>query len=298
MGLLDNQTSEAYYEGDTGGYRYISLRDIVNNFMLAYVGDGKDIHRVNRSDVIFHAKRGIQEFSYDVSRVEKIQEVEIAESLSIPMPQDFVGLVKMVYVDANGIEHPLYKTRLTSKPSEAPVQDNDGNYTYDGDGNIITGQSLTDERYKDFDPSNLSGNYFDERYYVLNDFESLSGYYGQRYGLNPETSQINGSYVIDEAGGRFGFSSNLVGKIVNIHYVSDSLGTDAEMKVHKFAEDAIYWHIGHSILSNRFDTPEYKIRRYGKKRHTAMVRAKLRLSNLKPQEITQTLRGKNKRIKS
>lgn len=54
-----------------GGYRYISLEDAINNYMVAFVGDGKLISNVKKSDVVFHAKRGIQEFSYDVSRTEK-----------------------------------------------------------------------------------------------------------------------------------------------------------------------------------------------------------------------------------
>ena len=46
-------------------YQYVSIRNIINNFKMAYVGDGKLINRVNRADIIFHAKRSLQEFSYD-----------------------------------------------------------------------------------------------------------------------------------------------------------------------------------------------------------------------------------------
>jgi len=49
-----------------GSYAYTTLTDIVNNFMVAYVGMDKLIPRVKRSDVIFHAKRGLQEFSYEI----------------------------------------------------------------------------------------------------------------------------------------------------------------------------------------------------------------------------------------
>ena len=56
-------------------YEYVSLKDIVNNFMLAYVGNDKVISRVKRSDVLFHAKRGLQEFSYDTLKSIKSQEL-------------------------------------------------------------------------------------------------------------------------------------------------------------------------------------------------------------------------------
>ena len=48
-----------------GGYAYTRLSDVITNYMIAYVGAGKLISNVKRTDVIFHAKRGLQEFSYD-----------------------------------------------------------------------------------------------------------------------------------------------------------------------------------------------------------------------------------------
>jgi hypothetical protein len=69
------------------------------------------------------------------------------------------------------------------------------------------------------------------------------------------------------------------------------------MQVHKFAEDAMYKWIMHAILSTRANTPEYVIRRYQKEKFAATRQAKLRLSNVKIEEITQVLRGKSKHIK-
>ena len=66
MGLL-SQTGETYY-GDAnnyGSYQFISLSDIVNNFMIAYVGENKIISKIKKADVLFHAKRGIQELNFD-----------------------------------------------------------------------------------------------------------------------------------------------------------------------------------------------------------------------------------------
>ena len=66
MGLLDNQTQSAYYSGsDHGTYQFTSLEHIINQFVLAYVGEGKIIPKVRRADVAFHAQRGLQELSFD-----------------------------------------------------------------------------------------------------------------------------------------------------------------------------------------------------------------------------------------
>ena len=69
------------------------------------------------------------------------------------------------------------------------------------------------------------------------------------------------------------------------------------MIVHKFAEEAMYKSIAHAILSTRQNTPEYIVARFKKERFAAIRQAKLRLSNLKMEELAQTLRGKSKWIK-
>ena len=62
------QLKETAVEDNYGSYEYISLKDIVNNFIVGYVGQDKIISRAKRTDIIFHAKRGLQEFSYDTLR--------------------------------------------------------------------------------------------------------------------------------------------------------------------------------------------------------------------------------------
>ena len=86
-------------EENYGSYAYISLNDIINNFMVAYVGTGKLIGAVKRTDVIFHAKRGMQEFSYDTLKSIKSQELNIPHNLSVALPQDYVNYAKMSWSD-------------------------------------------------------------------------------------------------------------------------------------------------------------------------------------------------------
>ena len=69
------------------------------------------------------------------------------------------------------------------------------------------------------------------------------------------------------------------------------------MQVHKFAEEAMYKWISHAILSGKANIPEYQVNRLKKERFAAIRTAKLRLSNIKLEELTQILRGKSKWIK-
>ena len=120
---------------------------------------------------------------------------------------------------------------------------------------------------------------------------------GGRKGINPETSQKNGVFIIDELNGKISFSSELAGKVVTVKYISDGLGTDDEMKIHKFAEDAIYKYITYGVASARVNFPEYIINRFRKEKRAAIRNAKLRLSSLKMSELEQVMRGKSKFIK-
>ena len=281
-----------------GDYRYISLKDIVGNFMIAYVGDGKLVNTAKRSEVLFQAKRCIQEFSYDVSRVEKIQEIELPPSLSIPMPQDYINYVRFSYVDTAGIEHIIYPTKLTSVPTQAILQDSDYDYLYDVNENLLVGSAVTNERFRDFDSNNISGTLDSNDYFYHTNYHAERiGNVGGRYGGSPENMQENGLFIIDEANGKISFSSNLKDKLITFKYISDGLGTDSEMKIHKFAEDAMYQSILFNLLSTRLGIPEYVINRYKKSRRAAIRNAKIRLSNLKIGELTQVMRGKSKQIK-
>ena len=120
---------------------------------------------------------------------------------------------------------------------------------------------------------------------------------GQRYGLQPEVAQYNGWFTINKREGKFSFSSNLKEKLVLLEYISDGLAYDEDTKIPKLAEEALYMHIAYSILSTRPTTPEYVVNRYKKERRASLRNAKIRLSNLKPQEFVQTMRGKSKWIK-
>ena len=119
---------------------------------------------------------------------------------------------------------------------------------------------------------------------------------GQRYGVEPSMAQGNGTYYIDELKGLIHFSSNVSGKTVILEYISDGLGTDGEMVVHKFAEEAMYKCIAYAILSTTISGQQL-VPRFKKEKFAAVRQAKLRLSNIKIEELTQLMRGKSKWIK-
>jgi hypothetical protein len=258
--------------------------------MFAYVGEGKIISKVNRTDVQFHAMRAIQELSYDVLRSFKSQEIEVPNTLSMILPQDYVNYVKIVRIGSDGLERHLYPARKTSNPF-AISQAADGTYQFTGDNLTEQTPSNTSENFEDVTPVNYQ--LYDVNY--SSDIEISTE--GRRYGLDPQFAQINGSFFIDQLRGLIKFGAALAGETVTLHYVSDGLGTDSEMVVHKFCEEACYKHIAYGVLSTRSNIPEYLVQRYKKERFAETRKAKIRLSNIKIEEFTQVLKGMGKQIK-
>jgi hypothetical protein len=283
-----------------GSYAYVSLTDIVNNFMVAYVGMDKLIPRCKRTDVIFHAKRGLQEFSYDTLKSVNSQELTIPPSLSLAIPQDYVNYVQLSWVDKTGVKHIIYPTTLTSNPTQPLIQNTDGTPEQDASGeNLESQQAITDTRWANNNNLDITGQITNEIFENADvyDWSWWKAEFGARYGLEPEVSQKNGWFTINEREGKFSFSSGLVGKLIILEYISDGLAYDMDTKIPKMAEDALYAHIMHSIVSTRANFPEYIVQRYKKERSAKLRNAKIRLSNIKLEEFTQVMRGKSKWIK-
>ena len=150
-------------------------------------------------------------------------------------------------------------------------------------------ESDTWTNYKSHTPNEIRDDYETDGNYI--------DHHGRRYGLDPQHSQDNGTFYIDTNKGLIHFGSALAGSTVVLHYISDGLGTDAEMVVHKFAEEAIYKWIAYGVLASRSNIPEYIVQRFKKERFAEARKAKIRLSSIKIEEFTQVLKGLGKPIK-
>lgn len=281
-----------------GYYRRTNLNDIINNFMVAYVGDGKVLTKVPRYEVAFWAQRSVQEFSYDVLHSEKSIEVELSPTKSISLPSDYVNYVRIEYTDSNGVMRPILPSRTTTA-NKAIAQDQDYKYLYDQDGNIVFEEtSETINKYQsDVKPLDVEqardyyNGYFDNDNYL---------YYGQRYGSTPEFQNINGTFVLDAEAGIVYFDSAFKeGSYITFTYISDGLGDNGNFDnvyVPKLAEDAIYASILYNLSKLRGSAAGVAAL-YKKEASAKMRNAKIRLSNMKLTEMTQIMRNKSKWIK-
>ena len=288
-------------EDNYDSYSYIKLSEVINNFLVAYVGTGKLIPSCKRTDIIFHAKRALQEFSYDTLQSIKSQELNVPPSLSVVIPQDYVNYVKASWIDSMGVKRPIYPANnLTINPYSTPLQDNRGIPTQDNFGENLEGTSITEARWAKADDNLISGRLTPELFnnqYDASGFNEIGREYGQRYGMDPQYAQSNGWFTINHREGLMSFSSDLAGALIVLEYISDGLAYDLDTKVPKMAEEAMYAYISHAVLASRINQPEYVVNRLKREKSAKLRNAKIRLSNIKLDQIIQVMRGQSKWIK-
>jgi len=302
-------TQYQYYEnGGTpptdanwGSYQYVSLFDIVNNFMLMYQGNNSLVNNEPRYKILFHAKRGIQELNYDAFKEIKVLELNVCDNLRFVLPDDYVNWVRIsVYKD--GLLLPLTENIQTNY-SKAYLQNNDCSLQFDVDGNVIDTESQ-------IDADRLAGT---KKSIYLNQghgFDGLEGYccdgewyfdyqLGMRYGLNTETANVNPTFSIDRKSGVINFSSDMADQKCILEYVSDGMenGDNSKITVNKLFEDYIYAYIEYAILNSKLGVQEYVVNRARRRKSALLRNAKIRLSNIHPSRLLMNLRGQNKWLK-
>tara|TARA_R110002020_G_scaffold33402_7_gene101737 strand:- start:825 stop:1748 length:924 start_codon:yes stop_codon:yes gene_type:complete len=303
-------TGYQYYENEGnapedanwGSYQYVSLADIVNNFLLMYQGNHEIINNVNRYKILFHAKRAIQELNYDAFKEIKALELNVCDNLRFVLPPDYVNWVR-ISVYKNGVLYPLTEN-IQVNGAEAYLQDNDCRILFDNLGNIlrpdsstidiqrITGGKKSIYLNQNSIYNNSEGYFYDGQWYF--DFQI-----GARFGLNTETANANPTFRIDKKGGVINFSSGVAGELVILEYVSDGMegGDDTLVTVNKLFEEYVYAAIAHDIVNSRFGIQEYIVNRYRKRRSALLKNAKIRISNINPSRLLMNLRGQAKLIK-
>lgn len=76
---------------------FISVNDIVNNFIISYTGPGKIIPDSKRTEIIFHARRCLQEFAYETLKSQFTEgPTAVTVNVAIPLPTDFVAVISAI----------------------------------------------------------------------------------------------------------------------------------------------------------------------------------------------------------
>ena len=301
--------SYQYYENDGqqpenanwGSYQYVSLTDIVNNFLLMYQGNHSLINNEERYKILFHAKRAIQELNYDAFKETKVLQLDVCDTLRFVLPQDYVNWIR-ISLFKGGVLHPLTEN-IQANSSDAYLQDHNCRILFDLDGNILKPHN------SELDMSRIAG----EGSIYLNEGSPYNGqtgwcidgdwYFdyqmGDRFGLNTETANNNPTFRVDQKAGVINFSSGMAGESCVVEYVSDGMenGDNSKVTVNKLFEGYVYAYIEYAILNSKYGVQEYIVRRTQKRKSALLRNAKIRLSNIHPGRLLMNLRGQSKWLK-
>ena len=290
---------------DLGYYQRTNLEDMINNFLVAYIGKDKVLPEIPRHEVAFWAQRAVQEFSYDIFHADKSIEQEVnPDTLQMAVPQDFVKLVKISKIDRLGNEVEMIPS--DTKSSRAVLQDEAYVYEYDMAGEALYAE--TPEAIKKWAEQNNIEEDYVRSYYdgsVFNDdFDYFTNYYneGRRYGLDPRRANLIPEYTIDLQDGVIYFNSNLnqyTDTLVTLRYISDGLALNGDLStvyVPKLAEDAVYASMLYNLSKLRPSAAGVAAL-YKKEASAKMRNAKIRLQGYNLKEMTTVMRNKSKWIK-
>ncbi len=289
-------------DANFGSYQYVSLKDIVNNYILMYSGNHSLTNNEEKYKILFHAKKAIQELNYDAFKEIKVLELDVAESLRYVLPHDYVNWVR-ISLYKEGFLFPLTEN-VQVMSATSYLQDNDGSILFDSNGNIIQ----PDNSELDFDRLNgtkkniyINGNSPYNGYYgwEVNGMWYFNFQMGKRTGLNMETANRNPTFGINKKAGVINFNSDMSGESCILEYISDGMegGDDSIISVNKLFEKYVYAYIEYEMLSSKLGVQEYIIERLRKKRRALWLNAKIRISNIHPSRLLMAFRGMDKTIK-
>tara|TARA_R110000796_G_scaffold143709_1_gene260373 strand:- start:1581 stop:2501 length:921 start_codon:yes stop_codon:yes gene_type:complete len=306
MAYIDQKkyyTNDAAVPTDSnwGSYQYVSLENVVTNFLLMYDGNHSLINNENRYKILFHAKRGIQELNYDAFKEIKSLELTVYDDLKFVLPSDYVNWVKLSLFK-DGVVRDLTEN-IQVQSAVSYIQTASSTFTYDADDNVNTTTSSIDTKRLDGSLQSIYLNdVVDENIDPnVNNYDSdiNNSRIGARYGLNTETANINPTFTIDKKTGVINFDSTMANQSCILQYISDGMenGNDSLVTVNKMFEEYIYAYITYAILNSKFGVQEYIINRARKNKSALLRNAKIRLSNIHPSSLLMSMRGKDKWIK-
>ena len=273
-----------------GSYQYVSIADVVNNFMLYYVGPDKQLDNVARHEVLFHAKQGIKNLNFNMSSA-KVVELEVGDDLKFVLPPDYVNWVRISML-VNGTLIKLNENR-TANSALGYLQDNNLDILFDQNGDVMIGDS-------ELDIDRLSG----ELYTGPGIYNGCYGYnvdgtwlFSRRFGVDPGELVSGPTFRINN--GVIDFSTGVSGYKIVIEYISDGMegGDNTKIVVNKLAEEFIYRHIKYALLNQKRGIPQYEKEAAKRERKAEYNNAKIALSGIHPSRLLMTLRSQGKWIK-
>jgi hypothetical protein len=279
---MSSMNPQIYYEDEAqhGSYVYVSLEEMVINFIANYTGDGTILGKTSRSKILYQFKQGIKKFSINALREVKAVELELGDTLDIILPPDYVNYARISYVNPENGDLMVLSENTKSPIVTAYLQDHNADILFDENGFILEGSTYISELNDGITHRNIVGTV--DVSPINTDFRLDT------------TKNANGTFHIDTRLGKIHFSSDNASRVIVLEYISDGLeySNESDIKVSKMTEEALYNFVNYNLMNPIFGIPMYEKMAAKKNWESSYKNAKIAMMNIKISDVMLCLNAK------
>ena len=267
----------------------VKLSQIINDFIITSDGDDY-INNVSDIAIRNFALRGIREIGFDLGKkIKSIKRTINTTNDTIALPDDFVDLLKVGVVGADGVIHVLNQNKHINYSRQ--IQQDSGADTTDtvdsaaGPLNIEQNEILDREPSKNATTGSTTESE-DADFYLFENYLHQGGL-GRLYGVGG--GYAVGEYRLNLDEDRIELKMDGQGSEVVLEYIADEArSTDPE--VHVYAEEALRSYMYYKVIERKSSVPANEKARARAEYYNERRKANARLSNFTKTEALSTIR--------
>lgn len=279
----------------------VKLSQIIKDFIIT--SDGDD-YANNVSDFAIRnfALRGIREIGFDLGKkIKSIKRTIDTTNDTIALPDDFVDLLKVGIVGADGVIHVLNQNKHINY-SRQILQDETAGTTVDS---VSVDDDTINTNISDEGPLNINSNLIlnrqaskssttgsttnsdDQDFYVFENYLYQGGS-GRLYGIGGGHAVGQYRLNLDEDRIELKMGSSGSSEVVLEYIADEARSTDPE--VHVYAEEALRSYMYYKIVERKSSVPSNEKARARAEYYNERRKANARLSNFTKEEALSTIR--------
>lgn len=267
----------------------VKLSQVIRDFIITLDGDD---YASNASDTAIRnfALRGIREIGFDLGKKVKSLKLSIDTSNdTVPLPDDFVDLIKIGIVDSDGIvrvfgnnKHINYSRRMETTTDQDPLVNEQFNA-----GPLDISSNEIGDRIDDKSPTNDTVSVHEDLDQYIFDNYLYQGSVGRLYGMGG--ASLAGEYRLNLDQDRIEIETNSGYTEVVIEYIADEARA-SDPEIHVYAEEALRSYMYYKIIERKSSVPANEKSRARQEYYNERRKANARLSNFSKEEALKTIR--------
>lgn len=261
----------------------VAISQVIDDFIITQTDDDY-VSGASDAAIRNFALRGVREMGFDIlKRVRSIKRTINKTNGTIPLPDDFVDLIKVGLVGSDGMVYVFSENKNINMSQK-----------YSSDSTVISAEdaeTLTtreDDKTSTGGVSSVAGDPVDDGFdsYVFRNF-LYGNYEGGLYGFGG--GHHSGEYRINYDQNRLEVDTSVAADEVVIEYIADEARSE-NPTIHVYAEEALRQYIYYKLVERKASVPAPEKARARAEYFNELRRANSRLSNFTKQEALNVIR--------